>query len=54
MLETMDMVWVTRWIRIVCDDTRPVFVLKFVVNLSRGPVEGIQCTSSYVEKTTHT
>jgi hypothetical protein len=26
----------------------------FVVNLARGPVEGIQCTVSYVEKTSHT
>ncbi len=25
-----------------------------MVNLTRGPVEGIQCTSSYVEKTSHT
>jgi hypothetical protein len=26
-------------------------VVNFVVNLERGPVEGIRCTSSYVEKT---
>jgi hypothetical protein len=29
-------------------------MVNFVVNLTRGPVEGIQCTSSYVEKTSHT
>jgi hypothetical protein len=29
-------------------------MVNFVVNLTRGPVEGIQCTSSYVEKISQT